>query len=94
MIPLEDVVIRVLEQALRRGSSLSACITCAQNLVWDHEALPSDNAEVWEILRQLAYDLDYFEPDSKLRAHDPSYFGEDRARAEIQTALKSLNPRR
>ena len=47
-------------------------------------------ADVAEQLRDLAYDLDFFEPDPAARAEDPVYFAEDRAMQEIADALARI----
>ena len=49
------------------------------------------STEVAEALRDLAYDLDFYEPDPVARAEDPSYFAEDRAIQEIIAALGRIN---
>jgi hypothetical protein len=87
-----DPVIQLLEAALRPGANLEASIKRAQEMVWDHGASEPE-PEAWAILRDLAHDLDFFVADEKARAEDPSYFGEDRARAEIRGALDRLRSR-
>lgn len=41
--------------------------------------------------RELANDLDYFEPDRQKRTEDDSYFGPDRVTSEVERALQKLN---
>jgi len=43
-----------------------------------------------ETLRELAYDLDFFEPDPRVRASDISFFGTDRLVSEIAAVLRRL----
>ncbi len=43
-----------------------------------------------EIIRELAYDLEYFEPDPRVRAEDPSFVDETRARQAIEAAAARL----
>jgi hypothetical protein len=60
-----------------------------QDMVWNSEiSFPSETAE--EAAGDLAYDLDYYEPDPRVRAEDSSFFGEDRAVAEIRSALRLM----
>jgi len=46
----------------------------------------------WAVLRDLAHDLEFYEPDPKLCAEDPSYFGDQVAEAKIVSALKKIRP--
>jgi len=77
----------LLERAILEPSRLGEIIAQFQHSVWNGAEI-SGAAD--EILCELAYDLDYFEPDIRARAEDPSFFGEERAIAEIQKALERL----
>jgi hypothetical protein len=44
----------------------------------------------WGLLRDLAYDLDYYEPDVNQREEEASYFGSARCRDLIASALNRL----
>ena len=44
----------------------------------------------WDIFGDLAYDLDFYEPDPVARAEDSSYYGDERLKEEIQMALEKL----
>jgi hypothetical protein len=48
------------------------------------------NEAVDGVLRDLAYDLAYYEADPVLRREDSSFYGDDRARTEIREALQKL----
>lgn len=50
----------------------------------------SDEGEEWEILRDLAWDLSFYDSDPRARAEDPSYYGEERLKTEIEEALGKL----
>jgi hypothetical protein len=43
-----------------------------------------------EILYELAYDLEFFEPNSQYRKESPSFFGYERALEEIHAAILKL----
>jgi len=62
-----------------------------QQLVWNASGIQGANTKQEEILRELALDLDFFEPNEAERAMEPSYFGEERARTEIQRALQAVD---
>ncbi len=44
----------------------------------------------WEVLKVLAYDLDFYEPDPNLRAESAAYYGNQRVEQEIITALEKI----
>lgn len=68
--------------------SLPGAIASFQRLVWKEPLAGSCAAQ--EILRDLAYDLEYYEPDPVARAEDPSFFDDDRAVAEVEAALTRI----
>jgi len=45
---------------------------------------------VQDILTDLAYDLDYYEPDPRARQESPSFYGPKRAVELIESALSEL----
>lgn len=45
---------------------------------------------VMEALRDLAYDLEYYVADPKVRAEDPSFYGEARLEQEIKNLLSLI----
>jgi len=46
-----------------------------------------------DIFDEIAYDLDYYEPDERLRREDLSFYGDDRLEIEIKSALEKLRGR-
>jgi hypothetical protein len=54
----------------------------------DDELVMTDGQKV--ILRDVAFDLAFFVADPEWRAEDPSYYGPERARSEIENALERL----
>ncbi len=47
-----------------------------------------------EVLRDLAFDLDFYEPSESARAEAPEYFGEARLEREIRSTLALLGGNR
>jgi len=47
--------------------------------------------DIFEILNELAYDMDFYESNPKFRKEDPSYYGEERLRLEIKEALEKIH---
>lgn len=46
-----------------------------QNRFWDDNSIT--NHAIENILSELTYDLNFYEPDVKLRKESPSYYGDD-----------------
>jgi hypothetical protein len=81
--------VQLLEQAIGSPLSLMENIAAYQRLVLDADTLETSEAAE-ELLRDLAQDLDYFEPDPAMRAEDQSFFGPEKAIEEIRQALRKL----
>ena len=59
-----------------------------QDDVWNF-AGDNESAET-AILSDLAYDLDFYEPNEELRKEDISFYGEKRLKDEIMATLSNL----
>jgi hypothetical protein len=59
-----------------------------QQKVWNEELDVNEN--VRNTLLELAYDMDFYEPNEALRAEDLSYYDDIKLENEIQSALKKL----
>ena len=73
----------ILEKILRDKQNRSALIKEFQEIIWN-----SDNAS--EILSELAYDLDFYEPNEEWRKEDISYYGDERLEEEIKSVIQKL----
>ncbi len=73
----------ILEQILQDKQNREVLIKEFQELIWNDE-----NAN--EILSELAYDLDFYEPNEKHRKENPSYYGDDRLEEEIKSTIQKL----
>jgi hypothetical protein len=85
-----DAMLALLVRILRESSTGKATVTQFQSLVWEcpRHSIAKDT---YDVLADLAYDLDYFEPDPVSRAQDASYYGHERLEQEIQAALRRLS---
>jgi len=71
------------------GHALRAHLVVFQNAVWMSDApLGSDRSDA--ALRDLAHDLDFYEPDPKVRREDISYFDERELARRLRGALDTL----
>jgi len=59
-----------------------------QDEVWNDESIQDENLN--EILSELAYDLDFYEPNVEWRKEAPSYYGDDRLEVVIKNAIQKL----
>ncbi len=59
-----------------------------QDEVWNDESIQDETLN--EILSELAYDLDFYEPNEEWKKEDPSYYGDDRLEVVIKTAIQKL----
>ena len=74
----------ILEQILSDKSKRKALIKEFQEQVWHSTTLQNKS------LSDLAYDLDFYEPDSTMRAEYAGYFGDEKLEQEIKSVLQWL----
>ena len=72
-----------LEKIVRDKLNRKRFISEFQDFIWNTE-----NAN--ENLTELAYQLDFYEPDETERRKEPSYFGDDKLAAEVALAIQQL----
>ncbi len=80
----------ILKNILLNKKERTSFIKSFQERVWNGEEFSSDE-RINEILRDLALNLDYYEPDKILRSESPSYYGDKRLESEITDAIKLIN---
>ncbi|HVT95831.1 MAG TPA: hypothetical protein VHD76_23505 [Bryobacteraceae bacterium] len=87
---LQDLI-GLLQQALSNPVERVSAINIFQSYVFDRTTpVPGASPEQWRILSDLAFDLDYYEPDPKDRQEDPTFYGDQRVEMEIKEALEKL----
>lgn len=74
-----EILKKILTDKLDRKQLISEF----QELIWNDE-----NAN--EILSELAYDLDFYEPNEEWRKESLSYYGDDRLEEVVKTAIQKL----
>ena len=60
-----------------------------QEAVWNE--LEFDDKELEDVLTTLAYDMDFYEPNSDLRKESVNYFGDERLSDEVNRVIKYIN---
>lgn len=73
----------ILEKILTDKANRKKLISEFQELIWTTE-----NAT--ELLADLAYDLDFYEPNEGWRKEDPNYYGDERLEEEIKSVITRL----
>lgn len=82
-------ILSLLERLSQSAELDPALVRELQERIWNLK--PSgEPGKIQEILSELAYDLDFWEPDPVKRREDPSFFDDSRARAEVQRAIELL----
>lgn len=84
----KDETIELLDAVLTSPERLDVLIPKLQQTIWNDES--DEETPELEILRDLAYDLEYYVSDPDMRKEDPSYYGPERALEEIQLARRKL----
>ena len=79
----------ILENILSNKEKRAALINEFQEEVWNGEGYSNDE-KINEILGELAYDLDFYEPNAEWRKESPSYYGKERLEQEIRSTLQKL----
>ena len=84
--------IKILQDILSSESSeRAALVSKFQYLVWrGRDEREGANVEIDEILSDLAYDLDFYEPNEEWRKEDTSYYGDDRLEEEVKIVIQKL----
>jgi predicted nucleic acid-binding protein len=89
MSPKVDMLIGLLKEAIENPKNRSERIKRFQQLVWDtrEDEIAPGEQEIWDILNDLAADLDYYEPNEEWRREDPSFFGDEEVCQRILIAI-------
>jgi len=74
---------KILEQILCDKHKRKRLIKEFQELIWSDE-----NSN--EILSELAYDLDFYEPNEKYQKENSSYYGDNKLEEEIRSVIQKL----
>lgn len=78
----------ILVDALHAGIGRSQKVAEFQRLVWEEPADATDPAV--EILKDLAYDLDFYVSSPAARREDQAFYDDERFAAEVDSAFQKL----
>jgi len=85
-----ESLLGLLQDALFDVASRGQKVSEFQRRVWDEQVGASSDPVV-EVLKELAYDLDFYEGRPAIRAEDSGYYGNERFEAEVRAALGKLH---
>jgi hypothetical protein len=79
----------IIKQILTDEINRDNLIRTLQEQVWNGEFdhLPD---EMIELMYDLAYDLDFYEPNPIWRSEDPSYYGEERLVEIVSESIQKI----
>ncbi|MGC8785738.1 MAG: hypothetical protein ACP5RN_15320 [Armatimonadota bacterium] len=92
MSPKLEMLIGLLKEAIENPKNRSERIKRFQQLVWDtrEDEIAPDEQQIWDILNDLAVDLDYYEPNEEWRRESPSFFGDEEVCQRILAAIAKV----
>ena len=80
--------IRLMDRMLHSSEEFDDLLRDLQGLVWNAADKGDDIA--WGIVRNLVYDLGFYEPDPMRRARDYAFYDKDRALREVKETREKL----
>jgi hypothetical protein len=82
-------LIQILNRILNVSTSEKVTLVkTLQNEIWNDESL-QDKA-LNEILSELAYDLDFYEPNEIWKKESPNYYGDERLDEIIKSGIQRI----
>jgi len=88
---LNELII-LLRTALLNPNQRNSAVKNFQNCMFNHkEPITGASESQWSILNELAYDIDFYEPNAEIRSEDPSLYGDVQFAREIETTLRKLD---
>lgn len=88
-MPLALAVAGLLLKALKDKKNRRRWIVEFQRVVWNTPEKPDDHP-AWEVLGDLAVDLDYYEPRRWARRQSASFYGDEEAEIVLRAGLRKL----
>ena len=84
-----DAILGLIEAALADEMILQSSVNALQDYIWENVPPPPEDQAASKFY-DLAYDLDWFEPDTIARHQDSSLYGEQKVREMLTQSLKDL----
>lgn len=81
--------IEILRRIIEEPDNRIMLIDEFQTEIWEGKERV-ENPILRNILGELAYDLDYYEPDQQKRNEDWSFYGDDKLESEVRDAIRKI----
>lgn len=82
-------LIKLLQSILEaQHSNRSELVKEFQDKIWNEESLLTENLN--KLLSELAYDLDFYEPNEEWRKESPNYYGDKYLEELIKLKIKQI----
>jgi len=82
---IKDLLIKALSS---NGEERVSYIQKIQNTIWDDETVQDESAN--DFLTDIAYILDFYEPNKEWRKEAPNYYGDEELEQELKSAIAKL----
>ncbi len=80
---------KVLEEILVSDNNKLELMASFQQRIWHGEAFSLDE-RINSLLQDLAYDLDYYEPNENFRIECASYYGDAKLKVELLAVIEKI----
>lgn len=84
-VEIINILRHILDAQLSERTNL---IKELQNEIWNDESIQDDKLN--EILSELAYDLDFYEPNEEWKKESPNYYGDERLNELLQLGIQQI----
>ena len=85
---LQDIKGLLAKAQSSNGEERVSYIQKAQNIIWDDETIQDESLN--DVLTDIAYILDFYEPNKEWRKEAPNYYGDEKLEQELKSAIAKL----
>lgn len=86
---LNNIVKLLFEAYNSQGKERESKIKKVQELIWEDQTINDEKLN--DILTDIAYNLDFYEPNEEWRKENPSFYGDEKLEKEIRGSLKKID---
>ena len=85
---LQDIKGLLAKAQSSNGEERVLCIQKAQNIIWNDEMIQNESLN--DVLTDIAYILDFYEPNKEWRKEAPNYYGDEKLEHELRASIAKL----
>lgn len=82
---IKDILIKAQSS---KGEERESYIQEAQNLIWEDETIQDETIN--DLLTDIAYVLDFYEPNKEWRRESASFYGDEQLEKELKSVIIEL----